>query len=52
MHTYTHSNGFFLNTNKIKLKLLTKVSRNKDVIDAALTSAVIMWVVGGQNGSL
>lgn len=32
--------------------MLTKVSRDKDVVDTALSSGIIMWVVWGQNGSL
>lgn len=35
-----------------KVALLTKVSRHKDVIDAALTSGVIVGVVWGQHSSL
>lgn len=32
--------------------MLTKVTRDKDVIDTALTSGVIMGVVWGQHSSL
>lgn len=32
--------------------MLTKVSRDKDVIDTGLASGVIMWVVWGQHSSL
>lgn len=34
------------------LKMLTKVPRDEDVIDTALASGVIMWVVWGQHSSL
>lgn len=34
------------------LKILTEVTRDKDVIDTALAFGVIVWVVWGQYSSL
>lgn len=42
----------YCNSVKIMLEMLTKVPRDEDVIDTALTSGVIMGVVWGQHSSL
>lgn len=45
-------NRLFCNSLEIMLEMLTKVPRDKDVINTAVAFGVIMWVVRGQHSSL